>query len=142
PRPTLFPYTTLFRSEVRIRKTLPAIAERLSTLHQSITRDINEWGTKTKEQLTNINATLEDLFEGRVSLTLHSARAAVRPVTAVSAYASDAAAMTISAIGSGGDGATAPTHVSTTSPHLPSGTTLPLVDIPLPSRLRLPSLSP
>jgi hypothetical protein len=27
--------------EVRIKKTLPAVAEHLSTLHQSLTRDIN-----------------------------------------------------------------------------------------------------
>jgi len=50
--------------------------------------------------------------------------------------------MTISAIRSGGDGATAPTHISTTYRYLPSGTSLPLVDVLLPSRLRLPSLSP
>jgi hypothetical protein len=38
--------------EVRIKKTLPAVAERLSTLQQSLTRDINGWGAKTEEQLT------------------------------------------------------------------------------------------
>jgi hypothetical protein len=30
--------------EVQIRKTLPAITERLSVLHQSLARDVNEWG--------------------------------------------------------------------------------------------------
>jgi hypothetical protein len=46
---------------VQIRKTLPAIAERLSTLQQSLACDINDWGAKTK-QLTHINATLNDLL--------------------------------------------------------------------------------
>jgi hypothetical protein len=32
--------------EVRIRKTLPATAERLNTLHQGLARDVAEWGIK------------------------------------------------------------------------------------------------
>src|SRR5947209_367937 len=96
---------------------------------------------KTKEQLANMNATLEDLFEGYVSLTLHSARTAVQPVTTVSARASDAAATTISAVGSGGDSAATPIPVSTTSSHLPSDAVLPPINISLPLQLRLPSPS-
>src|SRR5271168_4039784 len=52
--------------EVQIRKTLPAIAEQLSVLHQSLARDINEWGVQTRERLDNIETRLGDLFEGRV----------------------------------------------------------------------------
>ena len=60
--------------EVQIRKILPAIAERLSVLHQSLARDVNEWSAQTKERLDNIKSRLEDLFEGRVSMTLSSTR--------------------------------------------------------------------
>ena len=62
---------------MQIRKTLPAIAERLSTLQQSFAYDINDWGAKTK-QLTHINTTLNDLLGGRVVPTLHSTRTAER----------------------------------------------------------------
>ena len=65
--------------EVQIRKTLPAIAERLSVLHQSLARDINEWGVQTKERLDNIESRLGDLFEGRVSMTLSSTRRVAAP---------------------------------------------------------------
>lgn len=58
--------------EVRIRKTLPAIAERLSVLHMGLARDINEWGSDSKARLDSIELRLGDLLEGRVSLTLHS----------------------------------------------------------------------
>src|SRR5271156_6636686 len=58
--------------EVQIRKTLPAIAERLSVLHQSLACDVNEWGVQTKERLDNIETRLGDLFEGRVSMTLNA----------------------------------------------------------------------
>jgi hypothetical protein len=56
--------------EVWIRKTLPAIVERLNALHQALARDISEWDVKTKERLDSIDAKLEDLFEGRVSMIL------------------------------------------------------------------------
>ena len=49
--------------ELRIRKTLPAIAERLNTLHQGLARDVNDWGRKTSERLDSIEARLGDLFE-------------------------------------------------------------------------------
>jgi hypothetical protein len=78
--------------EVRIKKTLPAVAERLSTLHQSLTRDINGWGVKTEEQLTQVNAALGGLFGGRVALTLHSTSTAVQPASATAAAAAAAAA--------------------------------------------------
>jgi hypothetical protein len=61
---------------------LPAITERLNTLHQGLARDVTEWGVKTKEQLDSIDARLEDLFEGRVSMTLNSTPPAVRPTAA------------------------------------------------------------
>jgi hypothetical protein len=60
--------------EVQIRKTLPAIAERLSILHQGLTREVNDWGTETREQLNGIEARLGDLLEGRISLTLYPTR--------------------------------------------------------------------
>ena len=62
--------------EVWIRKTLPAIAEQLNILHQGFSHDVNEWGTKTKEQLDSIDAKLGDLFEGHISMTLSSTRIA------------------------------------------------------------------
>jgi hypothetical protein len=65
--------------EVQIRKTLPAIAKRLSVLHQSLARDVNEWGAQTKERLDNIKSRLGDLFEGRVSMTLSSTRRVAAP---------------------------------------------------------------
>jgi len=34
--------------EVQIRKTLPAMAERLSVLHQSLARDVNEWAHRRR----------------------------------------------------------------------------------------------
>ncbi|KAF2190306.1 hypothetical protein K469DRAFT_682416 [Zopfia rhizophila CBS 207.26] len=57
--------------EVQIRKTLPAIAERLSILHQGLAQEVNDWGTETREQLNGIALRLGDLLEGRISLTLH-----------------------------------------------------------------------
>jgi hypothetical protein len=65
--------------EVQIRKTLPAIAERHSLLHQSLTHDVNEWGVQTKERLDNIETRLRDLFKGRVSMTLNSTRCVAAP---------------------------------------------------------------
>jgi ferritin-like metal-binding protein YciE len=47
--------------EAQIRKTLPAMAERLSVLHQNLARDVNEWGAQTKEQLDNIKSRLGDI---------------------------------------------------------------------------------
>ena len=61
--------------EIQIRKTLPAIAERLSILQQSLQREINEWGTGSQARLDSINSRLRDLLEGRISLTLHSSTA-------------------------------------------------------------------
>jgi hypothetical protein len=83
--------------EVRIRKTLPAIAERLNTLHQGLVRKVNEWGVKTKERLDSTNARLKDLFEGCVSMTLSSTRVAVQPAatTATGAATGAATAATI-----------------------------------------------
>jgi hypothetical protein len=72
--------------ELRIRKALPAIAERLSTLHQGLARDINDWGRTTSERLDSIEAMLGDLLGGRISITLNSTRTTVRP-TAVTADA-------------------------------------------------------
>jgi len=40
--------------EIQIRKALPAIVERLSMLHQSLARDINEWGAETRQRLDGI----------------------------------------------------------------------------------------
>ena len=57
--------------EVQIRKTLPAIAERLSILQQGLTREVNDWGAETRERLNRIEIRLGDLLEGRISLTLH-----------------------------------------------------------------------
>jgi hypothetical protein len=65
--------------EVQIRKTLPAIAERLSVLHQSLARDVNDWGVQTKERLDNIETRLGDLFEGRVSMTLNASHRVAAP---------------------------------------------------------------
>jgi len=42
--------------EVQIRKTLPAIAERLSILHQGLLREINEWGSHSKSRLNAIES--------------------------------------------------------------------------------------
>jgi hypothetical protein len=58
---------------------LPAIAERLSVLHQSLARDVNEWGVQPKERLDNIESRLGDLFEGHVSMTLSSTRRVAVP---------------------------------------------------------------
>jgi hypothetical protein len=65
--------------DVQIRRTIPAIAERLNTLHQGLSHDVNEWGTKTKEQLDSIDGQLKDLFEGRISMTLSSTRTVLQP---------------------------------------------------------------
>ena len=62
-----------------LRKTLPAIAERLSVLHQSLARDVNDWGVQTKERLDNIETRLGDLFEGRVSMTLNASHRVAAP---------------------------------------------------------------
>lgn len=58
---------------------MPAIAERLSVLHQSLARDVNGWGAQTKEWLDSIKSRLGDLFEGRVSMTLSSTRRVAAP---------------------------------------------------------------
>jgi hypothetical protein len=102
--------------ELRIRKTLPAIAERLNTLHQGLARDINDWGRKTSdwgrttsERLDSIEAILGDLLGGRVSITLNSTRTTVRP-TAVTADA------TITASSPALSAVTTPFHSVRTSP--------------------------
>jgi len=59
--------------EIQIRKALPEIAERLSMLHQSLARDINEWGAGTRQRLDGIQLNFADLPEGRISITLHAA---------------------------------------------------------------------
>ena len=64
---------------MQIRKTLPAITERLSVLHQSLARDVNEWDVQTKERLDNIETRLGDLFEGRVSMTLNTTHRIAAP---------------------------------------------------------------
>ena len=97
--------------EVRI-KTLPAVAECLSTLHQSLTRDINGWSVKTEEQLTQINAALGDLFGDRVALTLHSTSTAVQPTPATAAPSLSTTSL----------------HSVRTSP-APSAAVLPLTDV-------------
>ncbi|KAF2194845.1 hypothetical protein K469DRAFT_686787 [Zopfia rhizophila CBS 207.26] len=78
--------------EVQIRKTLPAIAERLSILHQGLAQEVNDWGTETREQLNGIALRLGDLLEGHISLTLHPMRYAT---TAVSSSATPASAATV-----------------------------------------------
>ena len=99
--------------ELRIRKTLPAIAERLSILHQSLARDVNEWGTRTREQLGEINARLGDLFEGRISITLNPTYAALPPPTAATVDTTTALAPTlVSAAGS----TSTPFHSTFSSP--------------------------
>jgi hypothetical protein len=109
--------------EVRIRKTLPAVAERLSTLHQSLTRDINGWGVKTEEQLTQINAALGDLFGRRVALTLHSLSTAVQPAPATVAAATAVMASAVAPPPS-----TTSFHSVRTSP-APSAAALPRTDV-------------
>lgn len=42
--------------EIQIRKTLPAVAERLNTLHQGLARDAAEWDAKTNKRLDAIDA--------------------------------------------------------------------------------------
>ena len=64
---------------MQIQKTLPAITERLSVLHQSLGRDVNEWGVQTKERLDNIETRLGDFFEGRVSMTLNASYRVAAP---------------------------------------------------------------
>ncbi|KAK7178036.1 hypothetical protein PSPO01_15915 [Paraphaeosphaeria sporulosa] len=81
--------------EVQIRKTLPAIAERLSILQQGLTREVNDWGAETRERLNRIEIRLGDLLEGRVSLTLHPTTRRTM-ITAPSGSATPAsAAMTV-----------------------------------------------
>lgn len=58
--------------EIQIRKALPAIAERLSTIHQSLARDISGWGTEARQKLDGIQLNLADILEGRISITLHA----------------------------------------------------------------------
>jgi len=78
--------------EVQIRKTLPAIAERLSVLHQSLARNVNEWGAQTKERLDNIETRLGDLFESRVSMTLNASHRVAAPGGATPASTTTATA--------------------------------------------------
>ncbi len=58
--------------EIQIRKALPAIAERLSTIHHSLARDISGLGTEARQKLDGIQLNIADLLEGRISITLHT----------------------------------------------------------------------
>jgi len=71
--------------EVQIRKTLPAIAERLNILHQSLARDVKDLSVQTREELNDIKTRLRDLFEGRVSITLSATRDVAAPACATPA---------------------------------------------------------
>jgi hypothetical protein len=68
--------------EIRIRRTLPAIAERLNVVKQGITQSINEWGAKTQTAIKDVVVRLDDVLNGRVSFTVQAV-----PASSVSASA-------------------------------------------------------
>jgi hypothetical protein len=60
--------------EIQIRKTLPAIAERLSVIQQSLTRDYNELRSAMEQRLGKIESQLSNLFEGQITINLNTVR--------------------------------------------------------------------
>jgi len=58
--------------EIRIRKTLPAIAQRLDVVRQSLAQTVNEWGEKTQQHCTKIGQQLDDIVSGRVAFVVRA----------------------------------------------------------------------
>jgi hypothetical protein len=80
--------------EIQIRKTLPAVAERLNTLHQGLARDVAEWDAKTNKRLDAIDARLNDLFEVALLWCLTQCEQPVRPVATITATTTATAVFT------------------------------------------------
>lgn len=72
--------------DLRIRNVVPDIASRLDLSREDIVRTVNDHGTRNCRLLESIHGRLEDLFTGRVSITLNgpeassSSRAGARTV--------------------------------------------------------------
>jgi hypothetical protein len=80
--------------EIQIRKTLPAVAERLNTLHQGLARDVAEWDAKTNKRLDAIDARLNDLFEVALLWCSTQCEQPVRPVATITATTTATAVFT------------------------------------------------
>ena len=58
--------------EIQIRKTMPAIAQRLNIVRQSLTQTVNEWGERTQQHYTKIGRQLDDIVSGRVAFLVRA----------------------------------------------------------------------
>ena len=56
--------------EIRLRRAIPAIAERLNVVQHGLTQAVNEWGARTHRTVCELNARLDDFLLGRVPFTL------------------------------------------------------------------------
>lgn len=56
--------------EIRLRRAIPAIAERLNVVQLGLTQTVNEWGSRTHRTVKELNTRLDDFLLGRVSFIL------------------------------------------------------------------------
>lgn len=56
--------------EIRLRRAVPAIAERLNIVQLGLTQTVNEWGSRTHRTVKELNTRLDDFLLGRVLFTL------------------------------------------------------------------------
>ena len=56
--------------DLLLRRTIPIIAERLSSLQQGLSQEITKWGKCTDEGIHSLNNKVNDYFSGKVAIML------------------------------------------------------------------------
>jgi hypothetical protein len=77
--------------EIQIKKTVPAIANRLTVVQQSLTQTIKDFSGKTDQQMSDLSRQLNSILSGEVSFIVRAASASSVPVSSLP-VSSDSAA--------------------------------------------------
>lgn len=56
--------------EVRIRTAIPLVADRLTTMQQTLSHSIEDWGLRNERRMQTLGDRLDDLFLGRTTLSV------------------------------------------------------------------------
>ena len=96
--------------EIQIRKTLPAIAQRLNVVRQDLAQTVNEWGEKTQQHCTKISRQLDDIVCGRVAFVVRAQQPGA--TTMSGRYENDISASAFSSGPDSGSGSAAAADVS------------------------------
>ena len=58
--------------EILLRRALPVISNRLNVVQQDLKQTVTQWGSRTHQEVTRVRTTIDDLFSGRLALTLQA----------------------------------------------------------------------